>query len=189
MVSPYALLIVMAKLSLIGNCFLLNLNENISSSEGQRGIPWRNTHCPACCPTMISASIRVLLKPTNSVYLQFKRAREHPIRGQQVKKLGRVVAMQLVLRTIEAMVDHLLTLKCSMIHMFIPSTLSFFVERVAREVMQTGLSMLWSRAGNTWSISFSMSTMPPADDTQTSLGSRFSPSSVPLPTLSPHVGD
>ncbi|XBI84545.1 hypothetical protein VPH35_092836 [Triticum aestivum] len=63
MVCPCALLIVMAKLSLIGNCFLLNLKGNISSSDGQRGIRGRNTLLPACCPSTISASMAFLWKP------------------------------------------------------------------------------------------------------------------------------
>jgi hypothetical protein len=54
---PYDLLTVMAKLSLIGNCFLLNWNENISSLDGHNSIRGRNTHFPTCCPSTISASI------------------------------------------------------------------------------------------------------------------------------------
>ncbi|XBI32719.1 hypothetical protein VPH35_056134 [Triticum aestivum] len=54
---------VRAKLSLTGNCFLLNLNGNISSSDGQRGIRGRNTLLPACWPSTISASIAFLMNP------------------------------------------------------------------------------------------------------------------------------
>jgi hypothetical protein len=43
MVCTCALLIVMTNLILNGNWFLLNVNENMSLSEGYRGIPWRNT--------------------------------------------------------------------------------------------------------------------------------------------------
>ncbi|XBH64166.1 hypothetical protein VPH35_117992 [Triticum aestivum] len=54
---------VIAKLSLIGNCFLLNLNGNMSFSDGQRGIRGRKTLLPACCPITISASMVFLSKP------------------------------------------------------------------------------------------------------------------------------
>ncbi|KAI4977841.1 hypothetical protein ZWY2020_014395, partial [Hordeum vulgare] len=43
--------------SLTGNCFLLKLNGNMSSSEGHNGIRGRKTRIPECCPTTISASI------------------------------------------------------------------------------------------------------------------------------------
>ncbi|XBH90983.1 hypothetical protein VPH35_082494 [Triticum aestivum] len=60
----------MAKLSLTGNCFLLNLNGNMSLLDGHRGIRGRNTLLPACCPITISASMAFLSKPrTTSLVL------------------------------------------------------------------------------------------------------------------------
>ena len=56
-VCPYALLTVMAKLSLMGNCFLLNWNGNILSSEGHNEICGRKIRFPAWSPTIISASM------------------------------------------------------------------------------------------------------------------------------------
>jgi hypothetical protein len=63
MVCPCVLLIVMEKLSLIGNYFLLNLHGNMSSSDGHRGIRVRNTLTPACCPMTISESMALLWNP------------------------------------------------------------------------------------------------------------------------------
>jgi len=57
MVCPYALLMVIAKLRRIGNCFLLSLKGSEISSDGDIGILGRNTILPACCPPTISASI------------------------------------------------------------------------------------------------------------------------------------
>jgi hypothetical protein len=56
-VCPCALFIVMAKLSLTGNYFLLNWNGNISSSEGRSGIRGKKTRVPECCPSTITVSM------------------------------------------------------------------------------------------------------------------------------------
>ncbi|XBH53879.1 hypothetical protein VPH35_076290 [Triticum aestivum] len=42
---------------LTGNCFLLKLNGNMSSSDGHNGIRGKKTRIPECCPTTIFASI------------------------------------------------------------------------------------------------------------------------------------
>ena len=52
-----ALLIVMAKLNLIGNCFCLNLNGSVMSSDGDIGIWGIKILLSACCPFTISQSI------------------------------------------------------------------------------------------------------------------------------------
>jgi hypothetical protein len=49
-VWPCDLLTVMAKLNLIGNCYLLNWNRNISSLDGHSGIRGRNTRFPDAAP-------------------------------------------------------------------------------------------------------------------------------------------
>ena len=57
------LLIVIAKLNRMGNCFFLNLNGRVRSSEGDIGILGMNTLLPACCPLTISASIVLFWNP------------------------------------------------------------------------------------------------------------------------------
>jgi hypothetical protein len=51
------LLTVIAKLSLIGNCFRLNWKGNISSSDENKGIRGRKTRFPVCSPNTISTSM------------------------------------------------------------------------------------------------------------------------------------
>jgi hypothetical protein len=62
-VYPYALLMVIAKLSQIGNCFRLNWKGNISSSDGHKGIRGRKTRFLACCRNTISASMIFFWNP------------------------------------------------------------------------------------------------------------------------------
>jgi hypothetical protein len=56
-VCPCNLLMVIAKLSRIGNCFRLNWKGNISSSDRHEGMRGRKTRFPACYPNTISASM------------------------------------------------------------------------------------------------------------------------------------
>jgi hypothetical protein len=67
------LLIVIVKLSLIGNCFLFNLNGSVPSSEGESGILGRKTHLPACWLLTISASIELLPKPLTTKWVPLQR--------------------------------------------------------------------------------------------------------------------
>lgn len=55
---PCALFMVITKHSLIGNCFLLNLKGNISSSDWHNGIRGRKPLFPGCCPNTILTFIK-----------------------------------------------------------------------------------------------------------------------------------
>ena len=61
-VWPWALFIVIPKLSLIGNYFLLKLKGSEISSDGDKGILGIKTRFPACCPFTISQSIALSSK-------------------------------------------------------------------------------------------------------------------------------
>ena len=82
MVWPCALLIVMAKLNLIGNCFRLNLNGSVMSSDGDIGIRGIKILLPAYCPFTISQSIALLSNP-----LTTKRVPLHsPLWGSMLRR-------------------------------------------------------------------------------------------------------
>jgi hypothetical protein len=92
MVWPCALLIVIAKLSLIRNYFLFNLNDSVTSSEGERGIHGRKTRLPACWPLTISASIELLPQPLTTKRVPLQR----PLCGSRLR--SRITGQFLILR-------------------------------------------------------------------------------------------
>jgi hypothetical protein len=57
------LLIVIAKLSRIGNCFLLNWKGNISSSDGHKGMRDRKNSLSSMLPQHNFCFYGILLKP------------------------------------------------------------------------------------------------------------------------------
>ena len=66
-VWPYALFIVIAKLSWIDNCNRLKWKGYSSFSAGERGILGSNTCFPAYCPIVISTNITFDSKPLYTI--------------------------------------------------------------------------------------------------------------------------